>query len=157
MCVHLKIQWNIHAILKQIILNINYAEFTVTLWELSFCVPTETSKYAGFILFFFFSVLCRRGKQPNFWAVGQLRASEHPCFTSPLSNLWSSLSSYTTFNIALFYLAKCRLTGHPVTCQRCGTILSSDCREPKFFAQRGEWFCWRNRILKAIHIFKAAF
>lgn len=42
----------------------------------------------------------------------------HCCPTSHLS-----LSSCTAFNTALFYLAKCGLTGRPVTFQRCRTIL----------------------------------
>lgn len=133
MCVHLKIQWNIHAILKQIILNINYAEFTVTLWELSFCDPTETSEYAGF--FFFFSVLSRRWNSQTSGPLASSGPQNTPVLHHRCLTFGFSLSLCTTLNIALFYLAKCRLTGHPVTCQRCGTILSSDCREPKFFSQ----------------------
>lgn len=89
----------------------------------------------------------------------------HCCPTSHLS-----LSSCTAFNTALFYLAKCGLTGRPVTFQRCRTILKSVIvRNQSFFSMCCERntmaavVLWprgssrRNPILKAIRVFEAAF
>lgn len=86
----------------------------------------------------------------------------HCCPTSHLP-----LSSCTAFNTALFYLAKCGLTGRPVTFQRCWTILivrnqsfSSMCCERNTMAAVVLWprgSSRRNPILKAIRVFEAAF
>lgn len=86
-------------------------------------------------IFFFFSVLSRRWNSQTSGPLASSGPQNTPVLHHRCLTFGFSLSSCTTLNIALFYLAKCRLTGHPVTCQRCGTILSSDCREPKFFAQ----------------------
>lgn len=89
----------------------------------------------------------------------------HCCPTSHLS-----LSSCTAFNTALFYLAKCGLTGRPVTFQRCRTILKSVIvRNQSFFSMCCERntmaavVLWppgssrRNQILKDIRVFETAF